>query len=146
MIYCDAAYLLKFYIPEPGSGEVRELFADHDVASSAISQIEVVSAIHRKWRENLIPENVFRLSSRQFDMDSTSGAWTWFPVTPPLLNEVRAAYESLPAGCFLRAADALHLATARDNGFKTVHSNDKALLAAAKHFGLRARNVIGGRK
>lgn len=144
MIYCDSAYLLKFYIPEPGSGEVRELFADHDVASSALAQIEVVSAMHRKWRENLIPENVFRLSSRQFDMDAN--AWTWFPVTPALLNEVRAAYESLPVGCFLRAAAALHLATARDNGFKTVYSNDKALLAAAKHFGLRGRNVIGGGK
>lgn len=75
-----------------------------------------------------------------------AGAWTWFAVTPALLSEVRAAYESLPVGCFLRAADALHLATARDNGFKTVYSNDKALLAAAKHFGLRARNVIGGKK
>jgi len=144
VIYCDSAYLLKFYIPEPGSGEVRELFSDHDVASSALAQIEVVSAMHRKWRENLIPENVFRLSVRQFDMDA--GVWTWFPVTPSLLNEVRAVYESLPADCFLRAADALHLASARDNGFKTVYSNDKALLAAAKHFGLRGRNVIGGRK
>jgi predicted nucleic acid-binding protein len=44
---------------------------------------------------------------------------------------------------FLRAADAIHLATAAESEFRIVYSNDAHLLAAAKYFGIQGRNVIG---
>jgi predicted nucleic acid-binding protein len=135
--------LLKFYVREPGSSAVLELFENNDVATSALARIEVVSAMHRKWREGLISEKYFRLVARQFALDARSAVWTWLPVTAGLLDAVQVAFERLPKGRFLRAADALHLASARDHGFKTIYSNDKHLLAAAGDFGLKAVNVIG---
>lgn len=42
----------------------------------------------------------------------------------------------------LRAADAVHLATAAENRFAEIHSNDKQLLAAAPLFDLIGQNLI----
>jgi predicted nucleic acid-binding protein len=40
---------------------------------------------------------------------------------------------------FLRAGDAVHLATAAEAGFGEVWTNDRHMLAAARAFGLRGR-------
>ncbi len=142
MIYCDSAYLLKFYIPESGSAEVRTLLENHDVASCCHAQVEVVSAIHRKWREGLINESTSRKTIEQFRSDSTTGCWTWHAIDEHLLSAAQAAYQHLSSTVFLRASDALHLLCAKEHGFREIYSNDKHLLAAAKHFGIKGRNVI----
>lgn len=142
VIYCDSAYLLKFYIPEPGSAEVRTLLDKHDAASCCHAQIEVVSAIHRKWREGLLSESTSRQTIQQFRSDSATGCWTWHSVEEDLVSAVQDAYLNLPSTVFLRASDALHLACAKEHGFREIYSNDAHLLNAAKHFGIKGRNVI----
>jgi predicted nucleic acid-binding protein len=142
VIYCDSAYILKFYIPEEGSADVRLLFEQNDVASCCHAQAEVVSAMHRKWRDNLIEKPVFMEAATQFKNDIRAGCWEFFNITQALLDAVQTGYRNLPSTTFLRASDALHLACAKEHGFREIYSNDKHLLAAAKLFGLKGRNVI----
>ena len=59
-----------------------------------------------------------------------------------ILERLESVYAALPATVFLRAADALHLATAAENGFREIYSNDAKMLLAAAQFGVRGSDVI----
>ena len=59
-----------------------------------------------------------------------------------MFQRIGQIYRKLPGSVFLRAADAIHLATAAESGFRAVYSNDAHLLAAAKYFGIEGKNVI----
>lgn len=143
MIYCDTAYLLKYYVDEPGSKEVRSLIdRQTGVGSLSLGRLELTAAFHRKLRESQIEPAMHECLVSQFEVDNMVGLWTWFDATPDLVDKASKNLGTLPAKIFLRASDALHLACAKEHGFREIHSNDKHLLAAAKHFGLKGRNVI----
>ncbi len=63
-------------------------------------------------------------------------------MTPRVIEDVHQAFLKLPPNIFLRAGDAIHLATAAENGFKEIYSNDKHLLAAAPIFKLKGINPL----
>ena len=71
------------------------------------------------------------------------GAFQWLPQDAEVFSRIRQVYQKLPASVFLRAADAIHLAAAAESGFLIVYSNDALLLAAAQHFGIQGKNIIG---
>ncbi len=144
MIYCDTAYLLKYYIDEPGSSEVRALIdIQTGVGSLSLGRLELAAAFHRKLRESTISPDAHRALAAQLSADNASGIWTWFDSTRELIETASKKLSSLPKKIFLRASDALHLVCAKEHGFREIYSNDKHLLSAAKHFGLKGRNVIG---
>ena len=143
MTYCDTAYLLKYYVDEPGSKEVRSLIdRQTGVGSLSLGRLELAAAFHRKLRESQIEPAMHKCLISQFEVDNMVRLWTWFDATPDLVDKASKNFATLPAKIFLRASDALHLACAKEHGFREIHSNDKHLLAAAKHFGLKGRNVI----
>lgn len=143
MIYCDTAYLLKFYLDEPGSDAVRTLIDQQTgVSSLALARLELAAAFHRKLREALILPQAYKSVLAQFAEDQRNGIWTWLEVDDHLLDKAARVFSALPASVFLRASDALHLACAREHGFREIYSNDAHLLRAARHFGIKGRNVI----
>jgi predicted nucleic acid-binding protein len=59
-----------------------------------------------------------------------------------LISRAEKVYRRASPRLFLRAADALHLACAGENGFKDIYSHDKRTLSAASYFGLKGKNII----
>lgn len=143
MRYFDTAYILKLYIKEDGSEAVmRAANESGGLGSSALAVSELHAALHRNLRDGCLGRAEFRAVLRRFDADVARGMWHWLPVSMSVHQRVASLYRELPAPVRLRAADAIHLATAAEHGFQTVYSNDRHLLDAAPHFGLTGVNVI----
>jgi len=142
MIYFDASYLVRLYYSDRGFEEVRHLASTDNLACGQHGQAEVIAAFHRKYREGGLTLTAYRSLLQQFADDIQADAFTWLPLSPAILERVHAKFETLPVKNFLRASDVLHLAVATENGFRQLYSNDRNLLAAASHFGVRGVNVI----
>jgi predicted nucleic acid-binding protein len=143
LIYFDSAYIVKCYLHEPGSKEVRGLAeAGEAVASCELARVEFSAAVHRHAREKDITEKQAGAIFQRFRRDIREGYWTFYPMTSQLLEECGKAFETLPRHLFLRTADALHILCARNQGFKVLYTNDVHLRAAAPTFGLKAIDVI----
>jgi len=143
VIYFDTSYLVRLYYQDPGAEAVRILAASDHVASAAHGQAEMMAAFHRKLREGAIRPAAYAALVGQVRAHIDAGAFRWLGQDQEIFLLIRQVYQRLPATVFLRAADAIHLATAAEAGFRIVYSNDAHLLAAAKHFGMEGKDVIG---
>lgn len=143
MTYFDTAYVAKCYLNDPGAEDVRALARRSDrLCSCAWARVEFGAVLHRHRREGHLSLRDARRILRFFAEDEDSGVWTWFAITPILLQQAAESFDRLPRGAFLRAADAVHLTCAKENGLEEVHSNDRHLLACAQYFGLRPVNIL----
>jgi len=111
--------------------------------SAAHGQAEMMAAFHRKLREGAIRPAAYAALMGQVLAHIEAGAFQWLAQHSEIFLRIRHVYQKLPAVVFLRAADAIHLATAAESGFRIVYSNDAHLLGAAKYFGIEGRDVIG---
>jgi predicted nucleic acid-binding protein len=142
-LFFDAAYLGKLHWQEPGSAEVQAHAATADeIMCSQHGRAEFYSIGFRKVREALATPAAVRGVFAQFSADIATGTIVLLPLTDAILDRIETVFLTAPPTTYLRAADALHLATAAQHGFPEIHSNDKHLLAAAPLFGLRGVNVI----
>ncbi|MGH8100795.1 MAG: type II toxin-antitoxin system VapC family toxin [Chthoniobacterales bacterium] len=142
MIYFDSTYLVRLYFEDAGYEAVRRLAVSNAIVCAQHGRAEVISAFHRKLRERAIVTRLYQTALRQFLDESYCGAFTWLPLSEIVFERVERVYAKLPANTFLRAADAMHLSAAAENGYREIYSNDARLLTAAAHFGLRGMDVI----
>ena len=142
-LFFDATYFGKLHWREPGSTEVLECAAAADeLVCSMHGRAEFYSIGFRKVREHLATPSILQVVFAQFDADIAAGDIRILSLTDAILDRVEMVFETAPTTFYLRAADALHLATAAEHRFTEIYSNDKHLLAAAQLFGLQGVNVI----
>ena len=135
--------MAKCYLREPGSERVREHALEAGcIACCEIGKVELAAVFHRHLREKRLNSRQYGVVMRQFASDLDQGVWTWLPLTSPVLALAQKRYDDLSTKVFLRAADAMHLSCAAENGFDEIYTNDRHMLAACAAFGLDGRNLI----
>lgn len=142
-VYFDAALVAKFYVNEPGRDAVRALAREMGrVVTSGAAVAEVSAAFHRKLREGGVDHDVFEALMGQFEQDLESGLWNLAGPSEELFREVHTFFASLDSAVFVRSLDALHLITARSEGFARIYSNDRHLLGACAHANLEGIDPV----
>lgn len=137
MIYTDTSLILKCYLQEPGTDDVlRWAEGRRGLACSVHGCIEFHSTILRHVREKRLTTVQARKVLVQLDADEHEGLWRWLPVTDGIVRRTYQVLGRFPAGLRVRAADALHLATAAEHECETVYTHDAHMLEAAQFFSL----------
>ena len=143
MIYLDTSYIVKCYVSEPGSDRILAwLEGQHGLVCSWQGRVELFSALHRHVQGGRLTAAQVRKVTRQLEADEAHGIWTWLAVTPALVRKTCHTLAGLDRKTCLRAADALHLATAADAGCEALYSHDRHLLDAAPVFGIKAHDIL----
>src|SRR3954471_4832743 len=88
-LYLDTSSLVKLYVEEPGSDEVRQDLSEADSgATSAVSYAEARAAFARHYRNGRFTQATFRTVKREFDAD-----WLRLAIVEPTIALCRAAGE-----------------------------------------------------
>ena len=141
-MYLDTCYIAKFYFNEPESARVRDLVRNAEVIQSSLWALtEFHAVLHRRLREGSSSAREVRDIAGLFMDHIDDRLWNLIPVHEALLRRTGALMISAPHDLFLRSADAVHLATAREIGEREVWTSDRHMLAAASYFGLTGRSV-----
>lgn len=141
-LYLDTAYVAKCYLNEPDASRVRSLVRGKPgLTSSALCTSELACILHRHVHDGELTRAQASRLRRMYDDDVEGGVWTLLPVTGVILDEVARRVAALHVSVYIRSADAIHLTSAADAGFREVWTSDRHMLAAAKAFGLVGRSA-----
>jgi predicted nucleic acid-binding protein len=106
LAYFDTSALVKNYVRESGSSRARFLLTSYEFLSSAITPIELQSAVQRRRRQGEITQpNYNSIISR---VASDRSYWQLIEVVPQILSKA----EELVASENVRTLDAIHIASA----------------------------------
>jgi len=140
--YFDTAYIAKCYVNEPESAAVRALTKTlHGVSSANLCIAEIGAVFHRHAREGRITRAFAKKLFAAFMTDINDGVWTLLPVGEEFLRRVGVKLVDLADDTPMRAADAVHLLSAKENGFDAIWTSDRHMLGAAPSFGLRPKSA-----
>ncbi len=131
MTYLDTSALVKRFVSEAGTSEVRSLLTKGEpVASATIAYVELYSGLTRRHREGGLSQLQYRRACRHLERD-------WMAlIKVELGDDILSSARTLIQRYALRAFDAIHLASALGlqaavNEPVTFMASDARLLRAA---------------
>lgn len=129
--YFDSSALVKRYVREQGSGQVRRLLRTGVAVTSRLSPVEIVSALARRRREGDLPASHLKRIVAEIRRDARQ------LVLVDLTEAVAERARELLLVHALRASDAVHLASClllkEEAGAEVaLIAYDDLLIAAAK--------------
>jgi predicted nucleic acid-binding protein len=101
----------------------------------------MAAVLLRHVREGALTQSQAYELREAFVADVERGIWETVPLGDAFLDRVTARIGALAANAYVRAGDAIHLWAASEAGFREVWTNDRHMLGAAPHFGLKGRSV-----
>ena len=134
-LYCDSSSLLKIYINEAHTDDVKRLVGSADtLVTSAITLVEIRAALGRAVRERRLDRRSYEAARNRFDED-----WTTVVTVRPDSALLRLAAD-LSERLSLRALDGIHLASFQQLLERTddeieFSSFDERLVKAARKLG-----------
>jgi uncharacterized protein len=132
----DSSSFAKRYVEEIGSEELELILGrTSELAFSVILVPEIVSALNRRLRENVLTIGDYRALKKQL-LEDVSDA-TVLQVTPSVVSRSVKLLE----GNTLRAMDSLHVACALEWKADLFVTSDRKQFMAAMSSGLRAKYI-----
>lgn len=106
LAYFDTSALVKNYVQEAGSTQARQLLAAYEFLSSAITPIELRSAVQRRYRQGEITRPNYHAILARVKTDRSY--WQLVETVPQVLTKA----EDTVVKYSVRTLDAVHLASA----------------------------------
>ena len=103
--YLDASSLVKYFIEEEGSADVRALVESALPTTSRLSAVEITSAICRRWREGQLSETARDQALER--LEEVLAELYIIELTPEITESAQQLLQLHP----LRAGDAIQLAS-----------------------------------
>jgi predicted nucleic acid-binding protein len=136
LLYFDTSFLTPLILQETTSEKVERFLSGlpaGELATSHLARVEFSSLLAREVRMGGLDRQAARAVDSQFETVMRES----FVVFVPSVDDFDLAKEYLgDHATGLRAADALHLAVAKNHGGRAIYSLDKTLLRAGKKLGL----------
>jgi predicted nucleic acid-binding protein len=104
--YFDTSALIKRYVRETGSAQVVALLRRHDLLSSAITPVEIMSALGRRRRDRDLSEEAFNATVNRVRSERLH--WELIEVGETVLSR---AEEIVQGSVPMRSLDAVHIAS-----------------------------------
>jgi len=104
--YFDTSALIKRYVSEKGSARVVSLLGRHDLLSSAITPIEVMSALCRRKRNGELSDEHFAVTVSRVQGERTR--WELVELAETVLTRAEEIVQGIVP---MRSLDAIHLAS-----------------------------------
>jgi predicted nucleic acid-binding protein len=104
--YFDTSALIKRYVREKGSARVVSLLRRHDLLSSAISPVEVMSALYRRNRNGELSDEDFAATLSRVHGERTR--WELVELGRTVLSRAEEIVQGIVP---MRSLDAIHVAS-----------------------------------